>query len=658
MVHDIAHLDQLFQEAKAHHRAKRWSDAERLYQAVLRVQSRHAEANYHLGLLATEAGKQEAALSYLRSALEASPGNRQYWLTYAETLMHAGKAEEAKSILDQGIRHGPLAELLISTKPSPASRQGTPRGSGTKGARTGELMAQAVRHHQAGRVGEAEGVCRRILSIDGRHAASLHLLGVLAYQTRRLERAAKMIGEAIAVDGCVAEFHCNLGSVLYDQGKVEEAVRRYEKALAIRPKFPEALISLGNALRQQGRLEEAVVRSEQALALDPASAEAHANLGTVLYDKCRLVEAAHCFHRAIAIQPGFPSALYSLGNVLKDQGKPQDAVFQYDQAIAIQPDFPEAHFNKSLALLLLGDLAAGWPAYEWRRRGGVRGLKPRRFDRPQWDGQPLGGRTILLHPEQGHGDVLQFSRYATLVAARGGRVVLEAYRPLVRLLRTVPGVAEVVSSGESLPSFDVHLPLMSAPLVFGTTVDSIPATVPYMQAEPAATAAWAGRLAGLRGLKVGLVWAGNPRPDDPDANAIDRRRSIRLAQLAPLLAMPGATFVSLQKGDPAAQIADIPPARRPLDMMAEIEDFADTAGLVANLDLVISVDTSVAHLAGAMAKPVWILSRFDGCWRWLQDRDDSPWYPTARLFRQRAPGDWDEVVERVSAVLRQKSAGR
>jgi hypothetical protein len=301
---------------------------------------------------------------------------------------------------------------------------------------------------------------------------------------------------------------------------------------------------------------------------------------------------------------------------------------------------------------LKGDFAQGFREFEWRRPHRQAMRPPRSNLPPRWTGEDPTGRTILLQAEQGLGDVLQFARYATEIVALGAQVILEVYPPLKRLLASVPGIAQLLTPDDALPDgVDWHLPMMSAPYVLGTRLETIPATVPYVSPDAKMKAAWERRLAKLPGLKVGLVWAGDPRRHDPRAHAIDRRRSIALDRLTPLLMVPDVHFVSLQKGVPSAQIGKIAAELQPLDLMEEVADFADSAALVANLDLVISVDTSVVHLAGALGKPVWILSRFDGCWRWLTGRDDSPWYPTARLFRQTAPGNWDEVIVRVAREL-------
>jgi hypothetical protein len=306
--------------------------------------------------------------------------------------------------------------------------------------------------------------------------------------------------------------------------------------------------------------------------------------------------------------------------------------------------------------LLRGEYAEGWREFEWRWRGGTaEEIKLRGFAEPQWQGEDVAGKTLLLHAEQGFGDTLQFCRYASLVGATA-RVILEVQPPLVRLCSGLAGVARVVARGEPPPAFDLHCPLMSLPLAVGTTLDTIPSGVPYLAADPELVVGWRERLAGLDGLRVGLVWAGSLRPE-PELSAIDRRRSITLAMMASLGEASGVSFISLQKGEPAAQSANAALGLALHDFTANLQDFADTAALIEALDLVISVDTSVAHLAGALGKPIWLLNRFDTCWRWLLNRDDSPWYPQLRQFRQPSPGDWNSVMRAVRDALQRRAAG-
>jgi tetratricopeptide (TPR) repeat protein len=481
-----------------------------------------------------------------------------------------------------------------------------------------EMFSEGLRQHQAGRIAEAERLYRQVLTINSHHADSLHMLGVIAYQAERHDIAIKLIRQAIGINGSVASYHSNLGNALKDSGQLDEAIAAFRTAIKLKPDFANAHYNLGNALKDLGRLDEAI---------------------------------AAC-NTAIEINPSFAEAYCILGVALQEQGRFDEALAAYTTTLDLKPSFAEAHNNLGMLLLMKGHFEAGWREYEWRWQTKKSLSAKRTFRQPLWQGEDLSGKTILLHGEQGLGDVLQFIRYAPLVTARGGQMIIEAYAPLTRLLQTLAGAPQIVTPGAPLPRFDCHLPLMSLPHVMGTAIGTKPDAIPYLHATNTDKSIWRQKLSRLTKRKVGLVWSGNPRPHDQRANVIDSRRSLKLSYLAPVLVTPGIDFISLQIGDAAAQIEELAPALRPLNPSADITDFADTAGLIANLDLVISVDTSTAHLAGALGKPVWILSRFDGCWRWLLDREDSPWYPTARLFRQTTPGDWESVVDRVATSLR------
>jgi tetratricopeptide (TPR) repeat protein len=538
-----------------------------------------------------------------------------------------------------------------------------------------ELLADALHYHRGGHLKEAEWLYRQVLACDAGHADGLHLLGLVAYQTGRADLAAELIGQAIAISAGVAVYHANLGNVLWQQGRLDEAAACYRRALALKPDDPDALYNLANAHRVQGRLDEATALYREALALspdwpeghinlgvaikalgcleeaaacyrkaialDPDSPDAHYNLGNTLLEQERLEEAADCYRQAIACRPAYPEALTNLGTTVKALGRLDEAIDCYRRALRQQPCIAEAHHSLGMALLARGDLADGWVEYEWRWQTPQMMQGRRHYPQPQWRGEAAGGQVLLIHAEQGFGDTLQFCRYAPLAAAQGLRVLVQAPRPLIRLLRGLPCIDRVVADDEALPAFDLHCPMLSLPLALGTTVDTIPGTTPYLRADPTQVARWRARLPasdGGRAPRIGLVWAGRSR-DSRSLATVDRRRSLPPGRLAPLFNVPGLRFYSLQKDDAAA------PHDFPLvDFMHEMEDFADTAALIANLDLVISVDTAVAHLAAAMGKPVWLLNRFDSCWRWFTGRRDSPWYPTLALYRQPRAGDWESVL--------------
>ncbi|MGD0390491.1 MAG: tetratricopeptide repeat-containing glycosyltransferase family protein [Tepidisphaeraceae bacterium] len=428
-------------------------------------------------------------------------------------------------------------------------------------------------------------------------------------------------------------------------GRLHEAEQLYRQVLARQPEHADAMHNLGVISFQVGRNDVAVELIRRAIVLNPNYPEAYSNLGNVLTDKGELDEAIAAYRRAIALNPNLPEAHNNLGNALRDKGQLEEAVPVYRQAIALSPNFAEAHKNLSLALLAQGDFQRGGEEYEWRWK--CKDLPPPRdFAQPQWDGCPLEGRTLLLHAEQGLGDAIQFIRYLPLAAQRGGEIIIECQAELQRLFQTIAGSCQIVARGQPLPAFDFHCPLLSLPRVFGTNLANVPKDVPYLHADAEDAGRWQHRLAEHAPLvKVGLAWAGNPTHKN------DRNRSIKLARLAALGQMPGARFFSLQKGAAAAETKTPPAGMELVDWTAELKDFADTAALIANLDLVIAVDTAVVHLAGAMGKPVWTLLPYVPAWRWLLERQDSPWYPSMRLFRQPCIGDWDSVITRVVDAL-------
>jgi hypothetical protein len=363
-------------------------------------------------------------------------------------------------------------------------------------------------------------------------------------------------------------------------------------------------------------------------------------------------EAEALYRRARALGVDEARVCNNLALALAELGRLDEAETTCRDSLTANPDYPEAAVNLGMILLMLGRLEEGWPWYESRWRVEPLRSRERLPLETRWTGAgSVDGKTVLLLAEQGFGDVLQFCRYAPMVAELGATVILAVPAPLTRLMRSLKGVDRVVSQDDALPAFDLHCPLMSLPLAFNTSEDTIPRRVPYLEADPDAIERWRSIISQppVAGLRIGLVWAGARRQDQPHAAAIDQRRSMRLTQMAPLGMVPDCVFVSLQLGPPAAETQTAP---FPLiDVAGQLIDFAETAALVASLDLIISVDTAVAHVAGALGKPVWLLSRHDACWRWGRDRADTPWYPTMRLFRQTTPGDWPGVMQRVTRAL-------
>lgn len=576
------------------------------------------------------------------------------------------------------------------------------------------LMEEAIRHHQAGELTRAGEIYATVLEAEPDQADALHLSGVIAYQSGRQETAIDLITRAITNDPEQPLFYVNLGNALMEQGHLEESIQAYRKALRLRPESAEACYNMGNALRVQGNLDEAMgwygkalerapLLSEayhnlaaiwiekgqygeavrcchKLLEIRPEDADAYAHLGIAYKEEGRWEDAAICYHKAICLKPEAPEPYYNLGNLLHQEGRLDEAIGLYQKAIRLKPDYadafdnlgktwrdlgrldeamscyqrslqlnpdnPETRFDRATLHLLQGHFVEGWAGYESRfQRSNWKSVYPLQFSVPRWGGEPFAGKRLFVHSEQGLGDSLQFVRYLPMVKERGGEVVLETVRPLMRLFRNVRGIDRLIE-GPSDPcqaaDCDLYVPLLSLPGIFKTRLETIPSETPYLFAEAEKVHHWEKTLSDKTGFRVGLVWAGKPS---------DQRRSCALKELAPLFEVPSVTLIGLQKGGPAREVFDLP-REMAFDNIGEMfEAFSDTAAAMELLDLIISIDTSVAHLAGAMGKPVWVLLLKSPDWRWLINRDDSPWYPTMRLFRQVRPGSWEEPIRRMASEL-------
>ena len=468
-----------------------------------------------------------------------------------------------------------------------------------------------------------------------------------------LEKAVESYDKAILLKVDFAVAYNNKGVALAKLGRHGEAIYSFESAILARHDFHEAHFNLGNNLHAVGRVNEAVLRYTQAIEIKPDYADAFINRGNAFKKLNRFQDSLEDYQSAIVVDPFNYEAYLNLGVSYAEVKRIEEAVSCYDNSLTIKPDYIEAQWNKSLALLLNGEYISGFRLFESRLKRGKSPLSKRDFQRPMWLGvELLKGKSILLHAEQGLGDVIQFCRYAKLVKDLGAKVFLEVPKQLVELLQQLDYVDALIERGEIFPAFDFHCPLMSLPMVFGTELTSIPMSSPYLRADEVKVQYWKAKLVGNSRLKVGLVWNGGFRPDQPELWATNERRNIPLDVFSKSLNFLDADFFSLQKGDPAeSEILDREmqywPDGNLHNYANEINTFTDTAALIANLDIVLSVDTSTAHLAAAMGKPTWILNRYDTCWRWLLDRDDSPWYDAVKLYRQSADMLWEPVLARV-----------
>jgi Tfp pilus assembly protein PilF len=429
------------------------------------------------------------------------------------------------------------------------------------------------------------------------------------------------------------------GVEAHRRNDVAGAERLYRQALALAPEHPLALHYLGVALYQQKRLDEAIPLLDRAVALVPGEPEFHNNRGLALAASLRDPEAIDAYRRALALNPQHAGAWSNLGLALQATGDIDGALDAFDRGLGVAPDFPQLHWNRGLALLLVGDYERGWREYEWRLRTPELAAQLRAFAGPRWNGEDARGKTILVAAEQGLGDTIQFLRFASRVADRGARVIVAVPAPLRGLASTVRGVAQSVALDQPLPPYDAYVPLMSLPHVLGVRLDDARTDVPYLHAGPMALP--------RDTLNVGIAWAGAPE------NTLNARRSLPLAMLAPLLDVPRVRVYSLKRDGEALTPADLSTSERLVAVPCR-DSFDAMASLVGSLDLVVSVDTSLAHLAGALGKRVCVLLSFVPDWRWMLGRDDNPWYPTARLFRQRSPGDWSSAIDSALAAVREE----
>jgi len=574
-----------------------------------------------------------------------------------------------------------------------------------------ESMRRAHAAYRDGQLTRAEEICRGVLSglSDKRHAFdALHLLAVVQFGLKKYHDALDAYDRLLDATDNRAQAYASRGLVLDAMGRLEEALESYHNALVIRPYLAEALNNRARTLWRLRRFDEAIESSYRALAARPDDPDAHNSCGKMLYHLARFQQAsdsydvavalrpayldawfnlaitlerlnsfekaAHAYNAVIALNPNFAGGYNNRAHALFRLQRFEEAIEGYEEALVIKPDYPdalsnrmrplhdlhrfteeltsgdrvfamapdhgEAHLNAATCRLLTGDFQRGFAEYEWRWRGRQLSPKQRGFPQPLWRGQyDIAGKTVLLHAEQGMGDTIQFCRYAPLVAEKGAHVILEVQASLKALLESNHAALTVLARGEQLPRFDFHCPLLSLPLAFGTGRSTVPGASPYLAASSALTGQWRRRFEKSDRVRVGIAWFGNRAHTD------DRNRSIPLATLKPLFAQP-VQFVSLQQAlspDDRATVEGL----RILDFGSELTDFSQTAALISLMDIVISVDTAVAHLAAAIGRPTWILLPFTPDWRWMLDREDSPWYAAARLFRQKRRGDWAEVVTRV-----------
>ncbi len=656
----VLNLTSRLVEAFTSQQAGRLAEAERIYRQILAAHPGHLASLYLLSVISYQRGDYAQALGQIDRALDINGDDSLAWNQRGLALQRLRRLEEALASYDRALavwrdnhealcnRGAALQELnrfdeaLASYDRALAVRPHYAEAFCRRGAVLRQLKQPE----------EALASYDRALAIQPDYVEALSNRGDLLLELKRFDDALASYDRALAIAPDHAERLCNRGIALYEVKRPQQALLSYDRALALGLDSAGLHYDRGNALLALKRFDEALASFERALARSPDDAWAHCNRGIALHELTRVEEALASHERAVALRPDSAITHHNRGVALYKLKRLEEAMASYEQAFALQPDLPEAHYAESHYRLLTGDLPLGWEKAEWRWKLEPFKSNKRDFVQPQWSGsQSIAGKTVLLHSAEGFGDAIQFCRYAPLVAARGARVILEVLKPQQELMRTLAGVSQVMARGEPLPDLDLQCSLLSLPLAFGTQLATIPAETPYLRAAGSLADGWNARLGPRNRSRVGIAWSGNPIHDN------DRNRSIGLRPFLPLLAGVDATFVSLHRDVCAADAAVLAERSDILHFGEELKDYADTAALIANLDLIVSVDTSVAHLAGALAKPVWILLPFMPDWRWLLDRDDSPWYPTARLFRQDATRAWDALIPRVRAAMQEYVRG-
>jgi tetratricopeptide (TPR) repeat protein len=615
-------IPQLFAQATAAHGAGDAARAEALYRQILALSPDHPDCWHLLGRLALEHGNPQAAVDLIGQALRLRPRIAEYHATLAQTQTALGRPGEAVETLRKAVRMKPESALI--------------------------QYHHGLALSQAGQGTQSIQAFRRAVARDPALLAAHQALGAALMAEGQPAQAAEAFRAALRLAPNDAEGLFNLGCALQHSGDLRGAEHNFKAAAARRPGYLHATNNVGIVLQSMGRLDEAAEWLRQAIAIAPASPPAYVNLGLVLRDLSRFAAAEAEFRAAEAMNPTAESAC-CIANTLRDQGRLAESLELLKLALSRDANHQESHISMAFTRMIAGDLPAGWPHFAWRGaaahgRARIAAATPA----PAWRGERCSG-TLLIYAEQGAGDFFQMCRYVAMAAERVRHVVLHVPPPLKRLAQSVPGAAAVFATGEKLPPIAAVCADLDLPGLFATSIETIPASVPYLHAPEPDIAAWRERLSALPGAKIGLAWAGNP------AYLADRQRSVPATDLAALAGTPGVTFVSLQPGISPQPGAKPPAGLSITDWSNELTDFAATAALIAALDLTIAVDSAVAHLAGALGRPVWLLNRFAPDWRWLLGRHDSPWYPTLRQFRQTTPGDWPRVLAHVRAALTPES---
>ncbi len=638
----------LFAKAVEHHSQGRLADALTLYGSVIRLDPNIAAAHSNRGAVLNSLKRHEQGLQSCDRALAIDPAFADAWNNRGNALNGLKRVAEALESYERALALKPdypaalnnRGNALRSLNRLEEALQSYDRAVAFQPDYADAHYNRAVALEGLKRAEDALASYDRAIGINANFAEARNGRGTVLIALGRPGEGIVSVQSAITLKPDYADAWSNLGNALGALNRFDEALECYDHAIALRPHFAEAYYNRGIALKELKRLGDALQSYDRALVLNPHHAESHSNRGHVVQELQRLDMALADYDRAIALKPDYPEAWNNRGALLREQKRFDEAVASFDRAIALKPDFAEAYWNKSLCALLMGRMADGFALYEWRHRRGAP-IAPRAFPQPVWSGaEDLHGRRLFVHAEQGLGDTIQFCRYAKLAQARGARVTLSVQDCLVPLLQTLGPSIEVVDSKSRPADGDFQIALLSMPRAFETGPDTIPAETPYLRAGSERVEKWKSKI-GAHGFKIGICWQGEK------SGAIDVGRSFPLAHFEPLSKLPGVRLISLQKNAGVEQLGDLPPGMI-VETLGDAFDagpdaFLDSAAVMENFDLVITSDTAIAHLAGALGRPVWAALKYVPDWRWLLDRDDSPWYRTMRLFRQKSPGAWRDV---------------
>ena len=640
-------------QAVAYHQAGQLQQAEQICQQILDINPQNADVLNLFGLIACQIGKYEIAGDLINYALEIDPNQPLFLNNLGLVLKEQDRLEEAIDVYYQALEIQPDSVGIYNNLGVVLHKQGKWEKAVEAYQKAIQIQPDFIEAYnnlgnlleEEGRYGEAIDVYYQALEIQPDSVGIYNNLGVALHKQGEWEKAVEAYQKAIQIQPDFVEGHNNLGVVLEKKGELDAAVRAHHQALRIQPDFADAHRNLGDVLQKQGRWEKAVEAYQKAVQIQPDYVAAYNNLGIIWQKQGKLEQAIQVYHKTLVIRPNYPQAHNNLANTLKEQGKLKQAVQAYHKAIEINPGYADAHKNLGIALLLQSEFQQGWREYEWRLKSDDLCIGNR--DQTRWDGSSLNGKTILLYAEQGFGDTIQFIRYAHLLAEYDTEIIVECQPELLKLFKNIDIIKKLITVGESSPNFDVHASLLSLPGILGTDLESIPAEIPYLYAKPGSYT----DLSPCSKFKVGIVWAGALKHPN------DNNRSVELPQFSVLFDREACQFYSLQVGKRRDDIIRYNYSYTVIDLGVNFTSFFDTAAAILELDLVISVDTAVAHLAGALGKPVWILLPFIPDWRWLLKREDTPWYPRMRLFRQTDTRDWAEVLQKVRLALEEMYAG-